>query len=296
MDQNKSLQKIDPEKSLKILSEDSSLAKRGLRDIGIWPKIEELFEKLKSQYEAEKYQDCIITADEILKTDSNHFYTLCYYGRSLYHLERYEEALKIFNRCLEEEREYFYLWSFRGDTFYKIKNYEKAIPDYLKSLKLEPNNGAGYDNVAMCLFLNGDHEKAHEYINKAIAIETTEDMPMIRKAQFFEFQNLKREAAEQYKKTLNNFPNSEYAKKKIVEFLRILAEEQIGNNNQEALIDIDSALSYAPDNTNLISIKAILLDVLGDNKQAIELIDKAKKNDPDNSDLDFVYKKIHRLS
>lgn len=84
MDQSNSLQKIDPEKSLKKLSEDSSLAKRGLRDIGIWPKIEELFEKLKSQYGAEQYQDCTITAEEILKTNSNHFFTLCYYGRSIF--------------------------------------------------------------------------------------------------------------------------------------------------------------------------------------------------------------------
>ena len=295
MDQNKSLQKIDPGKSLKKLSEDSSLAKRGLRDIGIWPKIEELFEKLKSQYEAEKYQDCIITAEEILKTDSNHFFTLCYYGRSLFHLERYEEALKVFDRCLDEEKDYFYLWSFRGDVFYKIQNYEKAISDYLKSIELDPNNGADYDNVAMCLFLNGEHEKAHEYIDKAIAIETTEDMPMIRKAQFFEFQKLAKEALAQYIKTLNNFPSSEYAKKKAVELLEIQAKEKIGDDNQNALTDIDLALSYDPENANLLSIKAILLDTLGDNEQAKKIINKIKQQDPHNPDLDFIYRKINNL-
>jgi len=295
MDQNKSLQKIDPEKSLKKLSKDSSLAKRGLRDIGIWPKIEELFDKLKSQHEAEKYQDCIITAEEILKTDSNHFFTLCYYGRSLFHLERYEEASKVFDRCLEEEKDYFYLWSFRGDVYYKIQNYEKAIADYLKSIELDPNNGADYDNVAMCLFLNGEHEKAHEYIDKAIAVETTEDIPMIRKAQFFEFQKQGKEALEQYKKTLNNFPSSEYARKKAVELLELQAKEKIGDDNQNALIDINQALSYDPENANLLSIKAILLDTLGDNEQAKNIIDKIKEQDPRNPDLDFVYKKIHRI-
>lgn len=216
MDQNKALQKIDPERSLKKLSEDSSLVKRGLRDVGIWPKIEELFAKLKSQYEEGKIQECIDIAEETLKTDPNHFFTLCYYGRSLYHFERYEEALKIFDRCLEEEKEYYFLWSFRGDVYYKIKNFEAAVSDFLKSFELDPSNGAAYDNVAMSLFLLGNHEKAHEYIDKAIIIETEEDMPMIRKAQFFEFQNLKNDAIEQYKKTLNKFPNSEYAKKKLL--------------------------------------------------------------------------------
>ena len=295
MNQNRALQKIDPERSLKKLSEDSSLAKRGLRDIGIWPKIEDLFEKLKSQYEAKKYQDCVSIAEEILKTDSNHFFTLCYYGRSLFHLEKYEEALKVFNRCLEEEKEYFYLWSFRGDVYCKIQNYEEAISDYLKAIELDPNNGADYDGVAMCLFLNGEHERAHEYIDRAIAIETTEDIPMIRKAQFFEFQKLIKEATEQYRKTLNNFPSSTYARKKVIELLEAQAKEKIGSDNQNALADINEALSCDPENADLLSIKAILLDALGDNEQAIEIINKIKKQDPDNPDLDFVYKKIHRI-
>ena len=295
MIQNKELQKIDPERSLKKLSENSSLAKRGLRDIGVWPNIEELFEKLKSQYEAEKYQDCITTAEEILKTDSSHFFTLCYYGRSLFHLEKYKEALKIFDHCLEEEKDYFYLWSFRGNVFYKIKNYEKAISDYLKSIELDPDNGTDYDNIAMCLFLSGEHKKAHEYINKAITIEATEAMPMIRKAQFFEFQQLKREAQEQYKKTLSNFPNNEFAKNKVVEYLELQAKEKIGNNNQDALSDINESLLYDPENANLLSIKAILLDALGNNEQAKKIINKIKQQDHCNPDLDFIYRKINSL-
>ena len=135
----------------------------------------------------------------------------------------------------------------------------------------------------------------HDYIDKAIAIETTEDMPMIRKAQFFEFQKLGKEALGQYEKTLSRFPNSAYARKKAVELLELQAKEKIGDDNQNALIDIDKALSYDPENTNLLSIKAILLDTLGDNEQAKIIIDKIKEQDPHNPDLDFVFKKIHRI-
>lgn len=295
MTQNNITLKNDPEKSLLKLSENSSLAKRGLRDIGVWPKIEELFEKLKLQYETQKYQECISTAEEILRTDSNHFFTLCYYGRSLFYFEKYEKALKVFDRCLEEEDSYFYLWSFRGDVYYKIQNYEKAICDYSKSIELDPNNWADYDNIAMCLFLSGEYEKAHIYIDKAIAIENTEDMPMIRKAQFFEFQNLSEEAVKQYINTLNYFPNSKYAKKKVVELLEIQAKEKIWDDNESALMDINQALWYDPENGNLLSIKAILLDAIGYNDQAKEIISKVKQKNPDDDDLDFVYKKIYRI-
>lgn len=192
MDQNKSLQKIDSEKSLKKLSEDSSLAKRGLRDIGIWPKIEELFEKLKSQYEAEKYQDCIITAEEILKTDANHFSTLCYYGRSLFHLEKYKEALKVLEQCIKEEKEYYFLWSFYGDIFYKLGEFAEAVKNYDEALKFElwkaddinynPNQSKELDIFDNYLsYLNEDKEqnemgyfkKAQFYLSKKPEIYNT---------------------------------------------------------------------------------------------------------------------------
>ena len=53
-----------------------------------------------------------------------------------------------------------------------------------------------------------------------IEIEGENDMPMVRKAQFFEFQQRKTEALNQYKKTLEKFPNSEYAQKKILELTK----------------------------------------------------------------------------
>ncbi|HTE49028.1 MAG TPA: tetratricopeptide repeat protein [Candidatus Paceibacterota bacterium] len=126
-----------PYYSLEQLSEDSSLVKRGLRDLSIWPKIEELFLRLKELYKAKKIRDCINVSEEILKTDSSHFFTLCYYGRSLYLAKRYEESLKVLDRCLEAEKQYYFLWSFRGDVYYKMGKYLEAVKNYDESLKLE---------------------------------------------------------------------------------------------------------------------------------------------------------------
>ena len=49
MDKDKQIQKVD-KLSLKKLSENSSLAKRGLRDIGIWPKIQVLLKEIEKQF------------------------------------------------------------------------------------------------------------------------------------------------------------------------------------------------------------------------------------------------------
>ena len=216
MDKDKQIQKVS-KLSLEKLSEDSKLVKRGLRDLSIWPKIEELFSKLKSAYENKKIEECIKIAEEILQTDSNHFFTLCYYGRCLYQKGEYEKSAEYLTRCLNEEENYFFLWKFRGDCYYKMKDYEKAIEDYKKSLELDSTNAATVDDIAQCFFLLGNFNAAHDYIDQAIRVENESDMPMIRKAQFFEAQQQQIKALEQYKKTLEYFPNSEYATRKIVE-------------------------------------------------------------------------------
>lgn len=216
MDKDKQIQKVS-KLSLEKLSEDSKLVKRGLRDLSIWPKIEELFAKLKLAYGNGQIDECVKIAEEILQTDSNHFFTLCYYGRCLYQKGEYEKSAEYLTRCLDEEENYFFIWKFRGDCYYKMKEYKKAIEDYKKSLGLDPTNAATIDDIAQCTFLLGDVGTAHDYIDQAIQIESESDMPMIRKAQFFEFQQRTAEALDQYKKTLENFPSSEYAQKKIAE-------------------------------------------------------------------------------
>lgn len=219
MDKDKQIQKVS-KLSLEKLSEDSKLVKRGLRDLSIWPKIEELFAKLKADYENGQIDECMKIAEEILQTDSNHFFTLCYYGKCLYQKDEYEKSAEYLTRCLNEEENYFFLWKFRGDCYYKIKDYEKAIMDYRKSLELDPTNGATLDDIAQCAFLLGDFKTAHDFIDEAIKIENESDMPMIRKAQFFKFQHKNTEALNQYKRTLEKFPKSEYARNKIVELLK----------------------------------------------------------------------------
>lgn len=155
--------------------------------------------------------------NKFLEEKEKNLQTLLQKAKNLFDQEKYSQAIDIFSICIEKNDKISYAWQFRGDCYWKIREFSKAIKDYLKSIELDPTNAAAYDNAAMCFSLLADHAKAHEYIDKAISLETTEDMPMIRKAQFFEYQEKKTEALEQYKKTLDRFPNSEYARKKVLE-------------------------------------------------------------------------------
>ena len=316
MDDNNNKKLIkSPYYSLEKLSEDSSLVKRGLRDLSIWPKIEELFSKLKSAYENKQITECIKIAEEIFQTDSNHFFTLCYYGRSLYLLGRHEEALKILDRCLEEEKEYYFLWSFRGDVYYKMSKYLEAVNDYDKSLELElyevwyrvkggerkaghpsetPESTDSLDNH-MYYFNENDNKDLDEigFFRKAQSYLSTR--AGIYNAYKENDIGIKR-AIEALKQVLKSNPDNWFAKKQIIETLELLAKKKAGEQNQEALTYVDTALIYDPDNMQLMAMKAMFHHCLDDKENAIKWINKAKEKDPDNDDLDNVYKEINGLS
>ena len=143
MGKDKQIQKVS-KLSLEKLSEDSKVVKRGLRDLSIWPKIEELFSKLKSAYEDGKIEECMRIAEEILQTDSNHFFTLSYYGCCLYQKDEYDKAISIFNKALEIDSNYYVLYYSRGAAYRKKGEYDKAISDYIKALEIEPNDSDIY--------------------------------------------------------------------------------------------------------------------------------------------------------
>ncbi len=210
-----------PYYSLEKLSEDSRLVKRGLRDLSLWPKIESLFNNLKSKYESKDIDGCMAIAKEILDTDPNHFLTLCYYGRCLYEKGCYEKSVDILSRCVDEEKQHFFLWKFRGDSYMKMKKYDAALADYKQSFELGPDNGATLDDIAQCLYFMGKFNEAYEYINKAIEIERNDEMPMVRKGQFLEYQGRIEEAIEQYKKAAQEFPTADFARNKVIELSKL---------------------------------------------------------------------------
>ena len=163
-----------------------------------------------------EFDICLVILEELLNRENNNLDAKIWKARILQKQEKYPEAIQLFTECLSIEKGYAFVWQFRGDCYWKIGDYKNALNDYLQAIELDPTNGVVYDNAAMCYFNVGDHNKAHEFIDKAITLEGAE-MHMIRKAQFFEFQQQKAEALEQYKKTLEHFPHSEYARNKIVE-------------------------------------------------------------------------------
>jgi len=135
MDKDKQIQKID-KLSLKKLSENSSLAKRGLRDLGIWPKIQTLLKEIEEQYFAHNYQACLNLCNELLSTEPHSFSVITFKGLSLIRLENYEDAIICFDQLLEEKADFEIALSNKGLCLLKLGKHHEAITFLKKALSI----------------------------------------------------------------------------------------------------------------------------------------------------------------
>ena len=101
-DKNKKIIK-SPFYSLEKLSEDSSIAKRGLRDLGIWPQMQILLKEIEKQYFEHNYQKCIDLCDEALASEPLLSVPLRFKALCLAWLDKYEEAIIWFDKALQTE-------------------------------------------------------------------------------------------------------------------------------------------------------------------------------------------------
>ena len=198
----------------------------------------DILERVGKFYTRKKFDICLVILEELLSRENNNLDAKIWKAAILQKQGKYPEAVRLFTECLSIEKGYAFVWRLRGGCYRKIldksaserldpgteqlrkwvketDDYKNALSDYLQVIELDPTNGAAYDDAAMCYCIVGDYNKAHEFIDKAFTLSGAET-PMIRKAQFFEFQEKIAESQEQYKKTLDKFPNSKYAKKEIL--------------------------------------------------------------------------------
>lgn len=177
-------------------------------------------DELIDNYKKGDYDKCIAICEELLRENQLDSSILEYYGSCLLKRKMFIPAIDIFSRLLQEE-EKFYLYTFRGDCNYGIENYEKAVDDYIKSIELDPSNGATYDNAARAYYRMGKKDEAYKYIDKAIEISGGEYDPLTLKAIFLRLDNRTAESFKLLSQIRIKFPDKEFLRE---EQFRIIEE------------------------------------------------------------------------
>lgn len=127
-------------------------------------------------FELNCFEECFNTIKTISKTSLNSdMYLLL--ARALSGMNNNNEAIKYFDKALKinyknKENGYEALF-YRGVTNYELSNYDAAIKDLEQVLKINPYNTDALDDIADCYRLKDECDKALQYSNKAIDIDSS---------------------------------------------------------------------------------------------------------------------------
>lgn len=140
--------KADVAQAIVKLRSSSQLARRGLRDAGFWPKIEELLARIDVLFMSGQYSETIALSDEVLNMDTFNFIALYY-------------------RAISHEF---------------LLHYEAALTDLENALKIEPYNSALIAHKGVCLVLSGDKD-GESWLDRALDIDQQSIAALYYKAQ-----------------------------------------------------------------------------------------------------------------
>jgi pentatricopeptide repeat protein len=56
---------------------------------------------------------------------------------------------------------------FHGNVFFKLKRYQEAYREYLEAIKIDPEHGNAYNNLANLYFMSKNYQKALDCLNQA---------------------------------------------------------------------------------------------------------------------------------
>jgi len=83
----------------------------------------------------------------------------------------YDFAVEEYNKALGKDKKDYRPLFYTGNIYYKKKRYAEAERFYRKALRLAPDKGDIYNNLAWVFIDTGELEKAKEEIDKALAVK-----------------------------------------------------------------------------------------------------------------------------
>lgn len=193
-------------------------------------------------YEDEKYQECIVLCEEVLKTCFNKT-AKDFLAASLRKLGHYLEAIDIYNELIASDlfdQTTDYIFSnlvFRGDCYYELAKYQLALDDYNKALEIDPKAGSTWQRVAEAYSMMGNFDEADINIDRAIELSGKIIDTWGLKAIFYKLQGRTVEAFNLFSEIRKVYPNNDLMRNQQFEiimntFKKSLPDYQIKNRFQ----------------------------------------------------------------
>ncbi len=234
-------------------------------------------------------------------------------GRILYSTDKYEEALTYFLRAVEVDPYYEEAYEQLGICYIMMDRYDDAREAFNKWLMISDNNGSVYFHLGNLALLQGKSDESKAMYSKAEILGFNDPVMFLNLAMFYEEAGDYDGAIAQYDKLLRRNPYSyDFMEKKTQFLIRVGRYAQAYNSSMKMIqTDIDRFEGHHylyvslimqgkyekaeehinelearfPDNKTVIFDKIRLMDLLGRNNEALELMNKEFPNAQESEQL-----------
>lgn len=198
-----------------------------------------------------------------------------YFNRSKINYYNYQldEAFSDINKAISLNPNNTFYYSGRGLLFMKKKDYESAFKDLNKAYEIDSIKYEVNSYLGVLYAQTGDVEKGIKYLKKAIELNDKDHYSYQFLGKIYYNKNWLSDAKNAYTKSIEGCKDQLMLSQSYN--LRALVSAKQGLFN-EALIDIDKAISIYPDHPGFLCQKGKIMLSAGQNQGAISCLQEAK--------------------
>lgn len=236
---------------------------------------DEIYLDLAMEYEnANDYKNAVLVLKEAIKYNPHNEGAIYEIAFCYDQIGEYENAIKCYSDFIDENPYSFTAWYNLGNAYSKLENFEKAVWAYEYCILINEDFGPVYFNIASAFLSQEKYDMAIESFKKCMELDGEDPMALCYIGEAYEQLNDLKEARNYYMKSLELAPLLPDA------WLGLGIITDLEGDSKEALVLLNKAAKLDPENAGIYHVLAGAYEKLNDLIQAEEYYQLSLALDP----------------
>lgn len=236
---------------------------------------DEIYLDLAMEYEnATDYKNAVLVLKEAIKYNAHNEGAIYEIAFCYDQLGEYENAIKCYSDFIDENPYSFTAWYNLGNAYSKLENFERAVWAYEYCILINEDFGPVYFNIASAYLSQEKYDLAIESFKKCMELDGEDPMALCYIGEAYEQLNDLKEARNYYMKSLELAPLLPDA------WLGLGIITDLEGDSKEALVLLNKAAKLDPENAGIYHVLAGAYEKLNDLIQAEEYYQLSLALDP----------------
>lgn len=216
------------------------------------------------------YQESLEFHKELIEQHPYSFLAWYNLGQAYYCLEQYQKSAEAFEYTFLINKQFDFAYKDGAEAYIMAEEYEKALHIYDELLDIIEPDSDVYAKIGYCYERLDEIEIAKKYYRKSLKINPLNSMSLFRMGECFVLEESWEDAISFYNKAIEADSDRE-------EYLIAIAEAYFKNKNvQQAKVFFQKATEMAPELSRYWTQYATFLIKMGNNEEAISILDEAQ--------------------